>query len=100
MQRGLRGPESAIPAVQALDPRAPGNTAQDPALPPEDRRRQGHSTARMLLPPGKIFKVPASPGLGFPVPGGFHRLALAWLFAGSLSHLFLFYLFFSTFLPC
>ena len=33
MPRGLRGPRSAIPTAPALEHRAPGDTAQDPALP-------------------------------------------------------------------
>ena len=32
-RRGLRGPGSTIPAAQTPEPRTPGNTAQDPALP-------------------------------------------------------------------
>ena len=40
-----------------------------------------------------IFKVPASPGLGFPVPEAPY-LALAWLLTGPLHHLILFYFIF------
>ena len=36
-------------AVQAPEPRAPGDTAQDPALPPDRRMPGGHRATRTLL---------------------------------------------------
>ena len=43
---------SAIPAAQALDPRAPGDTAQDPELPLGQADMGGPRIVRMLMPPG------------------------------------------------
>ena len=68
---GSCGPRSAIPAAQAPDPRAPGDTAQDAALPlgkgrgGEGTGEQGFSSRR--VPPSWADKHPPTLGASRPV---------------------------------
>ena len=63
----MRGPQEGrvISAAQAREPRAPGDKAQDLAIPLGNREPGGHRTVRTLLPPGTpelCRSVPPTPG--------------------------------------
>ena len=63
-----------IPAAQAWDPRAPRDTAQDPALPPgqaETGRAQDNEDASATGCPRAVqVSAPATPGASRPVQTG------------------------------
>ena len=71
--------------AQAPDPSVPGDTTQDPALPPDRRKQGGHRTVRTLhcwVPPSCADQHSLPPGASRPMRTGRLQLSLRELTPG------------------